>query len=175
MRRERVLIVDDDLSMRQMVSILLKRTGYSVEAVASAEEALAAIENDWPDLVITDLNMPGMNGIELLVEIKALAAQSERDVEVIVVTAYGSTRTAVDAMTKGAANYVLKPFNNDELRVVVRRAIGRKALLGARIGRFDDLRVVEIVLGIHAIEEDHAGVGMVVGRSHDLVHQLASR
>ena len=128
MRRERVLIVDDDLSMRQMVSILLKRSGYTVEAVASGEEALAAVEGDWPDLVITDLNMPGMNGIELLVAIKALAAQSERDVEVIVVTAYGSTRTAVDAMTKGAANYVLKPFNNDELRVVVRRAIGRKAL-----------------------------------------------
>jgi two-component system response regulator PilR (NtrC family) len=128
MRRERVLIVDDDLSMRQMVSILLKRSGYSVEVAASGEEALGAIENDWPDLVITDLNMPGMNGIDLLVAVKALAAKSERDVEVIVVTAYGSTRTAVDAMTKGAANYVLKPFNNDELRVVVRRAIGRKAL-----------------------------------------------
>ena len=72
--------------------------------------------------------MPGMHGIELLTELKKLAAQSERDVEVIVVTAYGSTRTAVDAMMKGAANYVLKPFDNDELKMVVRRALGRRAL-----------------------------------------------
>jgi two-component system response regulator PilR (NtrC family) len=128
MRPDRVLVVDDDLSMRQMLSILLKRSGYHVEIASSAEEALSAVGKDWPDLVLTDLNMPGMHGIELLTELKKLAAQSERDVEVIVVTAYGSTRTAVDAMMKGAANYVLKPFDNDELKMVVRRALGRRAL-----------------------------------------------
>ncbi len=128
MRRDRVIVVDDELSMRQMLSILLKRSGYDVEAVASAEDALARIEDWWPDLVVTDLNMPGMHGLDLLGKIKAKAAKEERDVEVIVVTAYGSTRTAVDAMTKGAANYVLKPFNNDELKMVVRRALGRRAL-----------------------------------------------
>jgi len=125
---DRILVVDDDLSMRQMLSILLERSGYTVETAASAEEALGQIEDNWPDLVMTDLNMPGMHGIELLTEVKRLGAVSERDVEVIVVTAYGSTRTAVDAMTKGAANYVLKPFNNDELKMVVRRALGRRAL-----------------------------------------------
>lgn len=128
MRRDRVIVVDDELSMRQMLSILLKRSGYEVEAVASAEDALVRIEDWWPDLVLTDLNMPGMHGLDLLSKVKAKAAQEERDVEVIVVTAYGSTRTAVDAMTKGAANYVLKPFNNDELKMVVRRALGRRAL-----------------------------------------------
>ena len=128
MRPDRILVVDDDLSMRQMLSILLKRSGYKVDMAASGEEALSQVESNWPDLVVTDLNMPGIHGIELLSEIKKLAAISERDVEVIVVTAYGSTRTAVDAMTKGAANYVLKPFNNDELKMVVRRALGRKAL-----------------------------------------------
>ena len=128
MRPDRVLVVDDDLSMRQMLSILLKRSGYSVEVASSAEEAILAVDKAWPDLVLTDLNMPGMHGIELLTELKKLAAQSERDVEVIVVTAYGSTRTAVDAMMKGAANYVLKPFDNDELKMVVRRALGRRAL-----------------------------------------------
>jgi two-component system response regulator PilR (NtrC family) len=128
MRNDRVIIVDDDLSMRQMLSILLKRSGYEVQAVASAEDALVKIDEWWPDLVLTDLNMPGMHGIDLLSAIKAKAAKEERDVEVIVVTAYGSTRTAVDAMTKGAANYVLKPFNNAELKMVVRRALGRRAL-----------------------------------------------
>ena len=125
---DRILVVDDDLSMRQMLSILLERSGYTVDTAASAEEALLKIDEKWPDLVMTDLNMPGMHGIELLTEVKRLGAVSERDVEVIVVTAYGSTRTAVDAMTKGAANYVLKPFNNDELKMVVRRALGRRAL-----------------------------------------------
>ena len=128
MRPDRVIVVDDDLSMRQMLSILLKRSGYEVASAASAEDALEKLDDWWPDLVLTDLNMPGMHGIDLLVEVKARAAKEERDVEVIVVTAYGSTRTAVDAMTKGAANYVLKPFNNTELKMVVRRALGRKAL-----------------------------------------------
>jgi two-component system response regulator PilR (NtrC family) len=128
MRRDRILVVDDDLSMRQMLGILLKRFGYTVEVAASAEEALVCLEETWPDLVLTDLNMPGIHGIDLLCEVKRRAAVSERDVEVIVVTAYGSTRTAVDAMTKGAANYVLKPFNNDELKMVIRRALGRRAL-----------------------------------------------
>jgi two-component system response regulator PilR (NtrC family) len=128
MRPDRVIVVDDDLSMRQMLSILLKRSGYEVASAASAEEALEKFDDWWPDLVLTDLNMPGMHGIDLLTEVKARAAKEERDVEVIVVTAYGSTRTAVDAMTKGAANYVLKPFNNAELKMVVRRALGRKAL-----------------------------------------------
>ena len=112
MRRDRILVVDDDLSMRQMLSILLGRSGYEVDVASSGEEALAILDENWPDLVVTDLNMPGVHGIDLLVEIKRRGAVTERDVEVIVVTAYGSTRTAVDAMTKGAANYVLKPFNN---------------------------------------------------------------
>ena len=128
MRRDRILVVDDDLSMRQMLSILLGRSGYEVDVASSGEEALAILDENWPDLVVTDLNMPGVHGIDLLVEIKRRGAVTERDVEVIVVTAYGSTRTAVDAMTKGAANYVLKPFNNTELKMVVRRALGRRAL-----------------------------------------------
>ena len=79
---DRILVVDDDLSMRQMLSILLERAGYTVESAVSAEEALLKIEENWPDLVMTDLNMPGMHGIELLTEVKRLGAVSERDVEV---------------------------------------------------------------------------------------------
>ena len=76
---DRILVVDDDLSMRQMLSILLERSGYTVDTAASAEEALLKIDEKWPDLVMTDLNMPGMHGIELLTEVKRLGAVSERD------------------------------------------------------------------------------------------------
>jgi two-component system response regulator PilR (NtrC family) len=128
MAAHHILVVDDDLSMRQFMQILLERSGYEVVTAASAEEALERFDEKIPDLVLTDLNMPGMNGLELLIEVKARAARAETDVEVIVVTAYGSTRTAVDAMVNGAANYVLKPFNNTELRHVLRAALQRRAL-----------------------------------------------
>lgn len=128
MAANHILVVDDDLSMRQFMQILLERSGYQVVTAASAEEALERFDEQIPDLVLTDLNMPGMNGLELLIEVKARAARAETDVEVIVVTAYGSTRTAVDAMVNGAANYVLKPFNNTELRHVLRAALQRRAL-----------------------------------------------
>jgi len=126
--KHRILVVDDELSMREFLQILLERAGYLVEVAGSGEEALGKIDKCWPDLVLSDLNMPGMNGIELLNEVKTRAARDEVDVEVILVTAYGSTRTAVQAMQDGAANYVLKPFNNDELRHVVRRALVRRQL-----------------------------------------------
>ena len=128
MAKHRILVVDDDLSMREFLKILLDRAGYDVTVAASGEDALGQLEETLPDLVMTDLNMPGINGIELLNQVKARAARAETDVEVILVTAYGSTRTAVQAMLDGAANYVLKPFNNDELRHVVRRALGRRQL-----------------------------------------------
>ena len=78
MRPDRVLVVDDDLSMRQMLSILLKRTGYKVDVASSAEEALLSVDKVWPDLVLTDLNMPGMHGIDLLIELKKLRLMSAK-------------------------------------------------------------------------------------------------
>ncbi len=89
MRKHRILVVDDDLSMREFLKILLERSGYSVTVAASGEEALERLGKDQPDLVMTDLNMPGINGIELLNQVKAWAARSEVDVEVILVTCSG--------------------------------------------------------------------------------------
>ena len=125
---ESILIVDDDLSLREFLGILLARDGYSVQAVASGEAAMAAIETAWPDLVLTDLNMPGMSGLDLLRELKERAAREGTDVEVVMVTAYGTTASAVEAMKHGAADYVMKPFNNEELRLVVKRALDRREL-----------------------------------------------
>ncbi|MFM2247356.1 MAG: acetoacetate metabolism regulatory protein AtoC, partial [Pseudomonadota bacterium] len=128
MSREPVLVVDDDLSMREFLRILLQHDGYDVDVAVSAEDALVKLDRRWPALVLSDLTMPGMSGIELLREVKSRGASRGRDIEVVVVTAYGSTATAVEAMKHGAADYVTKPFNNDELRLVVQRALGRQAL-----------------------------------------------
>jgi two-component system response regulator PilR (NtrC family) len=128
MAKGRVLVVDDDLSMRQFLSILLQREGYLVDAADSAEAALSGLAQSWPDLVLSDVNMPGMTGLELLVELKRRGLAAGRGVEVVLVTAYGTANTAVEAMKAGAADYVLKPFNNDELLLVVRRALARRDL-----------------------------------------------
>lgn len=125
---ERVLVVDDDFSMRQFLGILLQREGFDVELAESGEAGLRATERGWPALVLTDLTMPGMSGLELLVELKRRGASEGKDVEVVMVTAYGTANTAVEAMKAGASDYVLKPFNIDELLLVVRRALSRREL-----------------------------------------------
>jgi two-component system response regulator PilR (NtrC family) len=128
MSGEPIVVVDDELSMREFLAILLRQEGYQVRAVPSAEEALAAVEAEWPRLVLTDLNLPGEDGIDLLKTLKARAATRQKDVSVVVVTAYGTTESAIEAMRMGASDYVLKPFNNDELRLVVKKALGLQEL-----------------------------------------------
>ena len=128
MPNERVLVVDDELSMREFLSILLKRDEYEVDTASSGEEALEKAKKDWPDLVLSDLNMPGMTGIDLLRALKNEGSKRRTDVSVVLVTAFGTTESAVEAMHLGAADYVTKPFNNDELRLVVRRVLGRRRL-----------------------------------------------
>ncbi|MDG1480879.1 MAG: sigma-54 dependent transcriptional regulator [Myxococcota bacterium] len=124
MSGERVLVVDDELSMREFLTILLERDGYVVEVASTAEQALLMMEEAWPELLLTDMNLPGASGLELLQKAHMRAARLSKDLQVVVVTGYGTEETAIEAMKLGAANYVRKPFNNDELRLVVRRALG---------------------------------------------------
>ena len=149
MSGEQVLVVDDELSMRQFLQILLERDGYRVRTAASGAEALSLADQQWPELVLTDLNMPGMSGMELLRSLKARAAgatDSRADVQVIMVTAFGTTESAIEAMKHGAVDYILKPFNNDELRLVVRRALGQSRLEAenARLACANDLLRTEV-------------------------------
>ena len=107
----RVLVVDDAPDQTYLVSTLLQRQGHEVESVVNGEEALAAIARDAPDLVVTDLQMPVMNGLEL---VQAVAG-SHPCLPIVLITAYGSEEVAVQALQRGAASYIPKRRLRDEL------------------------------------------------------------
>jgi two-component system response regulator AtoC len=119
-----VLVVDDDASMRHLVSVILADHGYEARAVASGEDALRELAVRDYDLVLTDVRMPGMGGLELLRRIQA----ADPDRMVIVMSAYGSHEAALEAMKAGAYDYVSKPFRPDEVVLVLRKAEERERL-----------------------------------------------
>ncbi len=120
----RIMVVDDERSMREFLEILLRKEGYGVSSFASGEEALESFIKESYDLAIVDLKMPGMSGIELLKKIKKLNPETI----VIVITAYASVESAIEAMKAGAYDYFIKPFNVDEIKLHIRRALERKRL-----------------------------------------------
>ena len=120
----RILIVDDELSMREFLTILLEREGYQVTSAANAADALAQIERGLFDLVISDVQMPGLNGIELLGRIKSSAP----DTAVLMITAFSAAEQAVEAMRLGAYDYIAKPFRNEEVKQLVKNALEKQAL-----------------------------------------------
>ncbi len=122
MAGEKILIVDDEKSMCQFLSIMLRKEGYQITAVNNGKKGLDQIKNQKFDLVITDIKMSGMDGIELLTEIKKL----DRSMPVIIMTAYASQKTAIDAVNHGAFHYLIKHAKNDEIRMVVRNALDMK-------------------------------------------------
>jgi DNA-binding NtrC family response regulator len=119
-----VLLTEDDQVQREVIEDILTHSGFEVQSAASAEEALAALGEGAFDLLLTDLKMPGMDGLELLRETRKLRP----DLDVVVMTAHGTIKTAVTAMKVGAADYLEKPFDKDELLHVVNRAIERRSL-----------------------------------------------
>jgi len=132
----RVLVVDDERSMRDLLSIMLKQSGYHVVAADGGEEALAALAQEPFDLVITDLRMRKVDGIAVL---RAAKDHSPHTV-VLVVTAFASTETAVEAMKLGAYDYITKPFKLDEIRLIIANAIERKRLQDENVALKRQLR-----------------------------------
>ncbi len=125
MAEEHILVVDDDLSMRQFLKILLDREGYRTTLAGTGEEARTLFELNPYDLILTDLNLPGLSGMDLLRDVQT---HGDREVPVMLITGYGTAASAVEAMKNGAADYVLKPFDNDELLINVRKALGLRRL-----------------------------------------------
>ncbi len=120
-----ILVIDDEEIIRNLLTDVLAEAGYEVTAVASAEEALKRVKEIPFEVVITDLKMPGMDGIEVLRKVKKV----DSDISVIVITGYATVETAVEAMREGAYDYLSKPFNMAEIRIVVGKAVERRALI----------------------------------------------
>jgi two-component system NtrC family response regulator len=120
-----ILIVDDEKNYLLVMETLLTGAGYEVLTVDSGEEALEQTRRNDLDLIITDMKMPRMSGIELMEQLKQVYA----DLPVIMMTAYGTVEKAVEAMKKGAFDYILKPFKNEELLLTIRKALELRHLL----------------------------------------------
>ena len=121
-----ILIIDDEVELCQSLSEMLKEEeeGYGVSVVNSGKDGLAEIKEEVPDLVLLDMKMPGMDGIETLEKIKAL----DKNILVIMLTAYQTVETAVKAMKLGAYDYISKPFNYEELKIIIKRALQTRDL-----------------------------------------------
>ena len=159
----RILVVDDELSMRELLEIFLTRLGHMVQVASDGATAVRLLIEEEPfDLVLTDLRMPGAHGMVVLERSREL----HPDTPIIVMTAFSSTQTAVDAMRMGAYDYFQKPFKMDEARLVIDRALDRRRLVveGRRL---------------RAALDDRAGFDAIVGQSRamtevfDLVRRVA--
>src|SRR5689334_11414991 len=123
-RPPRILVVDDERSMRELMAIVLRREGYDVMLAENGRSAIALLEREPVDLLISDIKMPDISGVEVLRAAKAI----DRDILGIMITAFASTETAVEAMRLGACDYLSKPFDVDLLKMKVREKIETRAL-----------------------------------------------
>jgi len=124
MDKFKAIVVDDEVNICKSVKAILETDGISVDTSTNSREAAELIRQNGYDLVITDLRMPGMDGLELYESVKSDAPDSI----FIIITAYGTVQSAVEAIKKGIYDYILKPFTPDEVRIPVRRAVEKKAL-----------------------------------------------
>jgi len=142
----RILIVDDETIVRESLGSWFREEGYSVDVAASAREALEKLTiKDW-DIFLLDIRMPGMDGLELQRKIK----ESHPDSTIIIMTAYASVETAVEAMKQGAYDYIVKPFDPDDLEHLVRNAIERKNLVSENIqlrSKIDEMNLFHEIVG----------------------------
>jgi len=119
-----ILVIDDDVNMLSMLEKLLKRSGYTIETTSDSMKAMSLVEDKNYDIVITDIQMPRATGMDLLKHVKDL----QKDTMVVMITAFGSVDSAVNAMKAGAYDYVSKPFNIDEILALLERATQQRRL-----------------------------------------------
>jgi len=119
MKLNKILVVDDEHLIRWSLEQNLKKQGYDVITAGTGEDALRIAREQQPDLVLLDIQLPGISGIEVLEKIKDF----DEDIIVVMLTAHGGLETAVNAMRLGAHDYVSKPFNLDELSIIIKKAL----------------------------------------------------
>lgn len=120
MPEKKLMIVDDEVGIQNLLKRVLKSEGYDVRVADNGESAIEQAQEDMPDLVLCDIKMPGKDGIQTLEELK----QIDEDVEVIMLTAHSTVESAVSAMKLGAADYLKKPFDIEELKIVIEKTLG---------------------------------------------------
>src|SRR5262245_30937145 len=141
----RVLVVDDEPSVVDVFQEFLAAQGYEVTVVTSGEEAIKVAPTLRPDIVLTDINLPGVSGLEVMRHAKA----NDPEVAVIVVTGYASAATAIDALRQGAYDYVTKPFDLDEVHQIVERGIANRRLRAINRQLVEELRQKNEILERH--------------------------
>ena len=155
MRQGRILVVEDDATLRRVTQIHLAKMGYPTVAASDATEALEILKHDPRDLVISDLHLPGMSGLELLKRVRAQYPETA----VVMITAYATVETAVDAMKSGAYDYVTKPIHLYELGSLVDRALER-------------IQLIEEVRVLRKSISDKYGFENIIGHSQTLLFVL---
>jgi DNA-binding NtrC family response regulator len=145
MRKPKVLIVDDEAGIRSILSALLTRNGYEVQVCPSGESCLDVYPKFLPEVILLDLRMPGMDGLKVMEE---LTRQLGADCKTIIMTAHGEVRSAVEAMKRGAFDYLEKPFDNDELVALIARAV-EMVTLSRRVRQLENQ--LEVVYGFDSI------------------------
>jgi DNA-binding NtrC family response regulator len=156
MNRRRILIADDDESLRRVTQMELEELGYDVVTAADGLAAIRLLEQTRPALVISDLKMPGLSGLDLLKQVRA----EHPDVTVILITAFGTVETAVAAMKAGAYDYITKPIDYEQLALVVGRAMEHHNLL-------------EEVRNLRATLDEKYGFDNILGHSKALLRVLS--
>lgn len=124
MRRVKILVIDDDESLRRVLEYNLAQEGYAVLTASSGEQGLDLLKKEGADLVVTDVRMPGMDGLQVLEGVRKV----DPNVQVIILTAFGTIEMAVETMKAGAFHYISKPFNRDELKLTIKKALQLKEL-----------------------------------------------
>jgi DNA-binding NtrC family response regulator len=133
-QKSRVLIIDDEAGIRSILSTLLSKNGYEVKAAESGESGLELYAQFMPAVILLDLKMPGMDGLEVM---EVLQGRLKADCKTIIMTAHGEVRSAVEAMKRGAFDYLEKPFDNDELLALISRAV-EMVTLKRRVKQLED-------------------------------------
>ncbi len=166
--RGRILVVDDERHQRDILKMILEGEGYETTGAGTARQALEEARDGLFDVILTDLKMPDKNGIALLTEL----IKAQPGVCVVLMTAHGSIDSAVDAMRKGAFDYMTKPLEKDELLLVVRRALERSRLVRENRMLHEQLRDrfrIENIVGAHGSMHDVFRIVHKVAASHSTV------
>src|SRR5258706_8225801 len=154
--KKQILVVDDEANLRRVLTAQLSRDGYEVHSAPDGEAGLALLREHHIDLVITDLRMPKMDGLELLRQ----ALRTDPELPVVILTAHGTVDNAVEALKTGAFDYITKPFDPAEVRTILRKALRTRDLAGTEAtreegsgagARFGIIAESDAILGIYAV------------------------